>query len=42
MKHQEDELLGIDWFDKEDLKTIKTFDQVRALANFAIDNYPNS
>lgn len=42
MRYQEDELLGINWFDKESLKTIKTFDQVRALANFAIDNYPNS
>jgi len=38
--HQELELLGIDWFSKEDLETLKTFEQVRALASHAIDNYP--
>lgn len=40
LRHQESELLGIDWFDKNDLQSIKTFEQVRALAAFAIDNYP--
>ena len=39
-KHQEEELFGVDWFGKDDLQSLKTFDQVRALAAFAIDNYP--
>lgn len=38
--HQEAELFALDWFTKEQLKDLKTFDQVRALAVFAIDNYP--
>lgn len=40
LKHQESELLGIDWFGKDDLPELKTFEQVRALATFALDNYP--
>ncbi len=39
-KHQESESYGIDWFGKDDLQSLKTFDQVRAVAAFAIDNYP--
>lgn len=40
IKHQEDELHGFDWFSKDDLQSLKTFDQVRAVAAYAIDNYP--
>ena len=40
MKHQETELFGIDWFGKDDLPSLQTFDQVRSVAAFAIDNYP--
>lgn len=40
MQHQEKELHNAEWFAKEDLTDLKTFDQVRALALFALDNYP--
>lgn len=40
LQYQESELFGIGWFSKEDLVGLKTFDQVRAVAAFAIDNYP--
>ncbi len=40
IKHQEDELHGAGWFTKDELKDLKTFDQVRAVAAYAIDNYP--
>lgn len=36
----ERELHGTGWFSKDDLLNLKTFDQVRYLAKFAIDNYP--
>lgn len=39
---QKEELHGAGWFSKEDLSGLKTFDQVRALAKYAIDHYPNS
>lgn len=35
-----DELHDARWFTKEDLAELKTFDQVRALAAYAIDNHP--
>jgi len=37
---QKEELLNAGWFSKEDLMNLKTFDQVRALASFALQNYP--
>ncbi len=40
IKHQEEELYGIDWFGPDDLQSLQAFDQVRALAKYAIDNYP--
>lgn len=36
----ETELKDMNWFRKEDLKQLPTFDQVRALASYAIDHYP--
>lgn len=39
-KIQERELHNIGWFSKEDLPGLQTFDQVRALATYAIDHYP--
>jgi 8-oxo-dGTP pyrophosphatase MutT (NUDIX family) len=39
--HQEAEVHGAQWFSKEELKDLKTFEQVRALANYALDHYPN-
>lgn len=39
--HQESELFGIGWFSREELKNLKTFDQVRAVATYALDNYPH-
>ena len=35
-----DELFNYGWFSKEDLLTLPTFDQVRALAEYALNNYP--
>ena len=35
-----DELHDAKWFSKEDLLNLQTFDQVRALASYAIDHYP--
>jgi 8-oxo-dGTP diphosphatase len=37
---QEEELHGAGWFSKDDLPGLTTFDQVRALAAYAIDHYP--
>jgi hypothetical protein len=34
------ELYKAAWFEKEDLKNLETFDQVKALAVYAIENYP--
>ncbi|MEK7127284.1 MAG: hypothetical protein AAB838_00990, partial [Patescibacteria group bacterium] len=41
IKFQKEELFNFGWFDKGELKDLKTFDQVRSVASFAIDNYPN-
>ena len=41
MKVLKDELHDAQWFSKEDLSELKTFEQVRALAEYAIDNHPN-
>ena len=38
---QKSELFNAGWFSKDDLKNLKTFDQVRALATYAIDYYPD-
>ena len=38
--HQVEEAYGIDWYGKDELQSLKTFDQVRAVAAYAIDNYP--
>jgi len=35
------ELHEVRWFMKKDLSKVATFDQVRALAAYAIDHYPN-
>lgn len=40
VQHQESEAYGFGWFGKDDLKDLPTFEQVRALANYALDNYP--
>lgn len=37
---QLEEVHGAAWFGLEDLDTLKTFDQVRSLARFALLNYP--
>lgn len=37
---QKEELYDAKWFAKEDLPGLATFDQVRALAAYAIDHYP--
>ena len=37
----EKELHNVGWFSKEDLAGLQTFDQVRALAAYAIDHYPD-
>ncbi|MGX2995305.1 NUDIX domain-containing protein [Streptomyces sp. JNUCC 64] len=39
---QLDEVHGAAWFGLEDLNGLKTFDQVRSLARFALLNYPAS
>ncbi len=36
----ESELHDAKWFSKEELSTIQTFDQVRALAEYAINHFP--
>lgn len=38
--HQEDELHDIGWFSKEELLKLSTFDQVRSLAMYVLENYP--
>jgi 8-oxo-dGTP pyrophosphatase MutT (NUDIX family) len=38
---QTEELHDAGWFGKEDLPGLATFDQVRALAAYAIDHYPD-
>lgn len=40
--HLEEELHGLGWFSKEDLKELKTFEQVRAVAAYALDHYPQT
>ncbi|MFA5270404.1 MAG: NUDIX hydrolase [Patescibacteria group bacterium] len=40
IKIELEEIHNAGWFSKEDLKDLLTFDQVRALAAFAIDHYP--
>lgn len=40
IKHQQEELHNYGWFGLEDLGKLETFEQVRALASFAIKNYP--
>ena len=40
IKVLEDELHDAKWFSKDDLPNLQTFNQVKALANYAIDNYP--
>ena len=40
LNHQKEELHGVAWFGKDDLKSLDTFEQVRVLSLFAIDNYP--
>jgi len=40
IKVLEAELHGFGWFSKEDLPALPTFEQVRALAEHAIDHYP--
>ncbi len=37
---KESEIHNAKWFSKEDLATLPTFDQVRALAKYAINNFP--
>jgi len=39
-KHQESEAFAIGWFGLGDLASLKTFDQVKALAAYAIKHYP--
>lgn len=41
-RRQESEAHAIDWFGKDDLQSLQTFDQVRAVATFALDNYPKA
>lgn len=41
VSHQESEAHGFGWFSKEELVDLKTFEQVRALALYALDNYPH-
>jgi 8-oxo-dGTP pyrophosphatase MutT (NUDIX family) len=38
---QKEELHNAGWFSKGDLPGLQTFDQVRALAAYAIDHYPD-
>lgn len=40
LQHQESEVYGIGWFSENDLPNLKTFDQVRALAQYALQHYP--
>jgi 8-oxo-dGTP pyrophosphatase MutT (NUDIX family) len=40
ISHQESELHGFDWFTADALKDLKTFDQVRAVARYALEHYP--
>lgn len=40
IKIQESELHNAKWFSIEDLATLSTFDQVRALSKYAIDHFP--
>lgn len=42
IKISESELHGFGWFSKEELMALPTFEQVRALAAYAIDHYPKS
>ena len=40
VKFQVSELFDAKWFSEEDLAELETFDQVRALAKYAIKHYP--
>ncbi|KUF15511.1 hypothetical protein AT728_26005 [Streptomyces silvensis] len=40
VRAQLEEVHGAAWFGPEDLDALKTFDQVRSLARFALSNYP--
>jgi len=40
VKHQETEAHEIKWFTIDEIDNLETFDQVKALAKFAIKNYP--
>ena len=42
LSHQESEVKALGWFSKEDLINLNTFDQVKALAAYAIDHYPKN
>ncbi len=37
---QTEELFNAGWFSEKDLETLSTFEQVRAVAKFAIENFP--
>jgi len=39
---QKSEIYDAQWFGKEDLPTLNTFDQVHALVSYAIDHYPKN
>jgi 8-oxo-dGTP pyrophosphatase MutT (NUDIX family) len=39
---QQEEVHGAQWFDRDEIATIPTFDQVRSLALFAIQHHPDS
>lgn len=41
-QHRAEEAHGLGWFMKEEIQALPTFDQVRAVASYAIDNYPKN
>lgn len=40
LKHQQEELHGLGWFDKQELLRLPTFDQVVSVTNYVLENYP--
>lgn len=42
MVAEEAEVHDVRWFSEEELAEVPTFDQVRALAKYAIEHYPNN
>lgn len=40
LSHQQKELFDVRWFSDSDLQALQTFDQVRALAAYALNHYP--